>query len=314
MFSVVIPVYNGAKFIEDAIKCVFEQTCEDWELIIVNDGSKDETSEILKKYADNDNIKIIHQPNQGVSAARNNGVANAAGSHIAFLDADDVWHKNHLEVLSDMIEKYPSAGLFAPSMLTEFADGQKFVESDYFSNRENIVFLNNFFSEYNKNKSVKLFTASTTCVSAEAFAKAGGFPAGVKIGEDLELTLVIAAYYPVVLSKTVTATYKKANSVATKDISFDPEWHFFDAVDKLYKDPDIPCEKKDSLKQLMKWFTMRRCRHYIIDGKKSVAWQHFRTVGMSKKLAKDNLITFGLFLIPVCLVKKIFKIRWSGRS
>ena len=75
MFSVIIPVYNGAKFIDNAIKSVFSQTNSDWELIVVNDGSKDNTEDVLKKYTDNDKICIINQENGGVSVARNTGPA-----------------------------------------------------------------------------------------------------------------------------------------------------------------------------------------------------------------------------------------------
>ena len=314
MFSVIIPVYNGARFIEEAINCVFKQTYTDWEIIIINDGSKDETPKILEKYTDNEKILIINQENQGVSVARNNGVLHAKGDYIAFLDADDLWHENHLEVLNELIGKYPSAGLYAPSMLTEFEDGKKIVESEYFNGKDEDILLDDFLLEYSNNKSVKLFTASTTCVSKEAFLKSGGFPRGVKIGEDLELTLVISAFYPIALTSKITATYRKANSVATKDISFDPDWHFFDSVNELYNNPDISYEKKINLKKLMEWFTMRRCRHYIIDGKKRIAWKHFKTIIYNKNLLKDNAITFVLFFIPASAVKQMFRSRWRNKS
>ena len=112
MFSAIVPVYNGADVIEKAIESVFAQTCSDWELIIVNDGSLDKTAEVLKKYHDVPRVKIITQENAGVSAARNRGVAESCGSHIAFLDADDIWHDDHLEVMEKLTEKYPSAGLY----------------------------------------------------------------------------------------------------------------------------------------------------------------------------------------------------------
>ena len=109
MFSVIIPVYNGEKFIENAINSVFSQTYSDFELIIVNDGSRDNTAAVLEKYADNSKITVIPQKNGGVSVARNNGISNARGSHLVFLDADDVWEPYHLETMANLIEKYPTA-------------------------------------------------------------------------------------------------------------------------------------------------------------------------------------------------------------
>ena len=87
--SVVIPVYNGARFVRDAIESVFAQTMPALELIVVDDGSTDETPEILGAYGDR--IRVLRKPNGGVASARNAGTALARGEFVAFLDADDVW-------------------------------------------------------------------------------------------------------------------------------------------------------------------------------------------------------------------------------
>lgn len=88
--SVVIPVYNGAKYIEQCLDSIILQTYENLEIICVNDGSTDQSGEILQKYADKDaRIQIIYQQNQGLSAARNTGIEAATGDYISFVDADD---------------------------------------------------------------------------------------------------------------------------------------------------------------------------------------------------------------------------------
>ena len=125
MFSVIMPVYNGEKFIDDAINSVCAQTYDNWELIIVNDGSKDNTADVLKKYEINSQIKIIHQENGGVSVARNTAISASKGEYIVFLDADDVWHTNHLEVMNELITEYPDAGLYATFTKTELASCRK---------------------------------------------------------------------------------------------------------------------------------------------------------------------------------------------
>ena len=123
MFSVIMPVYNGEKFIDDAIHSVCAQTYDNWELIIVNDGSKDNTADVLKKYEINSQIKIIHKENGGVSVARNTAISASKGEYIVFLDADDVWHSNHLEVMNELITEYPDAGLYATFTRTELVNG-----------------------------------------------------------------------------------------------------------------------------------------------------------------------------------------------
>lgn len=314
MFSVILPVYNGEKYIDNAIESVLKQRESDWELIIINDGSTDNTGAKLEKYKARPKFKIMTQKNLGVSAARNRGVAESSGDHIAFLDADDVWHKDHLEVMRDMIEKYPDAGLYGSFTRTELVNGGVIEECNFFKDREETVFLDNFFEEYYNDKSAKMFTVITACVSRKAFDKVGGFTVGCRIGEDLELFLKISAYFPVVLTSRATATYRKGNSNATKNASFDPDWGFFDGAAELYADKDVPKYRKESLKKLMRWFTMRRCRHYIIDGHRIKAFKYFRKIGPDPKLKKDKLITFVLMCMPTALVRKIFKIRWRGQA
>lgn len=314
MFSVILPVYNGANFIDNAVASVLCQREKDWELIIVNDGSCDSTGKVLEKYKGHPKIRVITQPNLGVSAARNNGIAASRGNYIAFLDADDVWHEDHLEVMRKLTEKYPAAGLYGSFTRTVLVNGGTINECSFFRNREETICLDDFFEEYYKNKSVKMFTIITTCISRTAFDKTGGFTVGCKIGEDLELSLRVAAYFPVALTSRATATYIKGNSVATKANSFDPDWSFFDRVSELYADKDIPMSKKENIKKVMEWFTMRRCRHYIIEGRKKEAALHFCEIGNDPRLKKDKLITLLLLHMPSSAVKKIFEIRWRGKA
>src|SRR4029450_5225599 len=92
--SVIIPTYNGAGFIGETIDSVLEQTYQDFELIVVDDGSTDETHKVLNSYGDK--LKICSQANRGVTAARNAGIQAASGELIAFLDHDDLWEKEKL--------------------------------------------------------------------------------------------------------------------------------------------------------------------------------------------------------------------------
>lgn len=314
MFSVIIPVYNGEKFIDNAINSVMSQTYSDWELIIVNDGSYDDTINVLTKYEDNEKIKVINQKNGGVSVARNNGFSHSKGDYIAFLDADDVWNNDHLSVMADLIAKYPDAGLYGTFTRTELVNGDIIDKAEFFEGREDTVYLEDFFKEYSKDKSAKMFTVITTCISKEAYIKSGGFPEGCKIGEDLELSLVVAAYYPVVLSSKATATYIKENSIATSTKSFDPEWGFFERVKELYADENIPLIKRENLKKVMEWFSMRRCRHYIIDGERKKALKVYKALNKKLISKKDLLINILLLILPTMVVKKIFYVRWRGQA
>ena len=102
-FSIIIPVYNVEKYLKKCLDSVFNQTYKDYEVIVVNDGTKDNSMDIVKDYA----VKVINQKNQGLSAARNAGVKKATGDYLIFLDSDDYWEKGLLKELSKSLKNNP---------------------------------------------------------------------------------------------------------------------------------------------------------------------------------------------------------------
>lgn len=102
-FSIIIPVYNVEKYIKKCLDSVFSQTFKDFEVIVVNDGTKDKSMDIVNDY----NVKIINQVNQGLSEARNNGVKHAKGDYILFIDSDDYINENLLSELNKSIINDP---------------------------------------------------------------------------------------------------------------------------------------------------------------------------------------------------------------
>lgn len=123
MVSIIVPVYNAEKFLDDTIKTIHSQTYTNYEAIFVNDCSRDNSVKLLKKYATNDErIKIIElQENSGAAVARNKGIEVADGQYIAFLDADDLWEKEKLEKQIKFMQENNYAFTFTGY---EFADQQ----------------------------------------------------------------------------------------------------------------------------------------------------------------------------------------------
>lgn len=98
LVSIITPMYNGERFVGETIDSVLNQTYSNWEIIVIDDGSKDKGPEKVKAYADKDSrISIFSQANGGSAAARNNGIRRAKGQYIALLDADDTWNPDFLE-------------------------------------------------------------------------------------------------------------------------------------------------------------------------------------------------------------------------
>lgn len=109
LVSIIVPAYNASRFIEATIRSVQEQSYTNWELIIVNDGSKDQTEELVKPFLIDKRIQLLSQKNSGVCIARNNGLKNAKGEFIALLDADDLMLPENLNAKIERLNANPNA-------------------------------------------------------------------------------------------------------------------------------------------------------------------------------------------------------------
>lgn len=133
-FSIIIPVYNVEKYIDGCLKSVMNQTFKDYEVIVVNDGTKDNSMDIVKKY----DVKVIEQKNQGLSAARNTGVKHAKGDYLIFLDSDDSWNKDLLKELSKSIKNSPDVVRFQIQETYENSDDVKPFNEQSFEDKNGV--------------------------------------------------------------------------------------------------------------------------------------------------------------------------------
>lgn len=123
LFSVVIPTYNQADYLRTAIQSVLNQTFQDFELVIVNNFSIDETINVAQNTGD-ERVKLINFANHGIiGASRNKGIENSTGRYVAFLDSDDIWYPNKLEIVASVIEDDPDIGLICHDQI-QMREGQ----------------------------------------------------------------------------------------------------------------------------------------------------------------------------------------------
>ena len=186
--SVILPTYNRSHLIERSLNSILAQTDPAWEVIIVDDGSTDQTTEILDQYKDD--VIILSQPNRGVSAARNLGINEASGDWIAFLDSDDQWHPNKLAQQKSALESH--AGFLV-------------CHTDEIWIRNGVRV--NPMKKHNKPNGW-IFTQclplccvspSTILVAKEVFSDVGVFDPQLPACEDYDLWLRIFSRYPILL-------------------------------------------------------------------------------------------------------------------
>jgi glycosyltransferase involved in cell wall biosynthesis len=186
--SVVIPTYNRASFFKEAIDSVLSQTFRDFELIVVDDGSTDETPELLLSYGNK--IKVIKKANKGPSAARNRGIKAAKGEWIAFLDSDDVWKPDKLEKQVQFIKDNPDIKICQTEEIW-IRNGKRVNPRKKHEMHSGWI--------YEQCLPLCIVSPSSVMIHRDVFEKVGFFDETMPACEDYDLWLRIAPYYPICL-------------------------------------------------------------------------------------------------------------------
>lgn len=205
MISVVIPLYNKENQIAATLQSVLQQTFQDFEVVVVNDGSTDGSVAAAEAVQDS-RIRIIHQENAGVSAARNRGITEAKYELIAFLDADDRWKPEYLQTQYELTQKYPECSVFACNYEFVHADGSirpTIIRKLPFEGQDGI--LSNYFEV--ASCSHPPICSISIMVRKSALLAIGGFPVGITNGEDLLTWAALACQFKIAYSSKVIACY-----------------------------------------------------------------------------------------------------------
>jgi glycosyltransferase involved in cell wall biosynthesis len=214
--SVVIPTYNRANLLPTAVTSVLEQTYRDLEILVIDDGSTDNTWEILQAFSGK--VRPVHQQNTGGGAARNRGIREASGDFIAFLDSDDLWLQEKLEVQMELVAR-------SPGLTWAYSDAYAFSGES-----GEILFV---FSQRSRQYSGDIggrllfsdfIPSPTPVVHRSVFEDVGGF-SDMKVGEDWEMWLRIAAKYPVGRSSEVLAGYRVHADAVSSQIGVESLLH-----------------------------------------------------------------------------------------
>jgi len=191
LVSVIIPTYNRAWTLKKAIDSVLKQDYKNYELLVVDDGSTDQTEKLLKKYAGS--VKFIQQSNEGVSAARNRGIKTSAGDLIAFLDSDDYWYPQKLSAQVDFFNKNPDA-LICQTEEIWIRNGKRVNPKKKHLKRSGMIFTPSL--------ELCLISPSAVMLKKKLFDDVEAFDESLPACEDYDLWLRVTCRYPVYLIKT----------------------------------------------------------------------------------------------------------------
>jgi glycosyltransferase involved in cell wall biosynthesis len=257
-FSIILPTYNRAHFLPKAIESVLAQTYEDWELIIVDDGSTDNTKEVITKYEDL-RIRYFFQENQERSAARNNGIEQAQGEYVCFLDSDDYYLTEKLTNLKKGIEKLQDKKqvILYDGLFFEIKNEQRSVPLPPKSLNETVhefLLLNPLFSQQ-------------ICAHKEVFRQ-HQYNSELRIGEDVELWLRMACdvlFLPVDSYQTVILEHEDRSVNLKKHNAAKEQLKQLDLIFNMYSNEQISDKVR---KKMRSDCYFNSAKHFMMNGRK----------------------------------------------
>lgn len=277
LVSVIIPTYNRAWTLKKAIDSVLEQDYKNFELIVVDDGSTDETEALVKKY--DKSVRFIQQANMGVSAARNKGISASFGTLIAFLDSDDYWYPEKLSVQVEFFKKNPDA-LICQTDEIWIRDGKRVNPKKKHKKPSGMIFIPSL--------SLCLVSPSAVMMRKTLLAKVDAFDESLPACEDYDLWLRVSCRYPVhLIDKPLVVKTGGHEDQLSNSVGLD-KYRIY-ALKKILQSDFLTEKQYQAAENMLK----KKCRLYadgcVKHGRKTVATYYYRLAeDLENKREKEN--------------------------
>jgi glycosyltransferase involved in cell wall biosynthesis len=278
-FSVVISVFNKEKYIAETLKSVLAQTFTDFEVVILNDGSTDNSEAEILKFKD-PRIRYFSKENQGASAGRNFTIQQAEANYIALMDADDYWYPFYLEEQNRLLTEFPNESVFATA--TEIKRNRKTFKNSYSTQtfgKDSILV-----DYFQASQLDSVLLSISTVLKKNIFENVGWYDPKIKSGEDTDLYVRIGLKYKVVFSPKVCATYIIRKNSLFQSVKNLEEKANFEAYEIFEKD-------NPALKKFLDLNRYSLCILAKLEGNKEAFQKNFQ------KIDQENLSKKQQFLL-----------------
>lgn len=287
--SVIIPLYNKEKSILRTINSVLQQTYSNFEIVIVNDGSTDNSLNMVQKINDK-RIRIISKKNGGVSSARNVGIKSAKYDYIVFLDADDLWLNDHLKIMNELINNYAEASVFS----TGFVNDEKEID------KKNTLGKSYYIVDYFKTASKKtILNSSCVMVEKRCFDIIGFFDEEMKYGEDMHMWLRLASVFIFAKSDTITQIYVQNSENRSGGIVLEYDELLINKLTEIYKKNS--CNKYIGI--FVKKIIIRETKRLLLLGETKLARSKLKEY---RKLFNNSLDFVYFSMLSLFPIKRIY--------
>jgi glycosyltransferase involved in cell wall biosynthesis len=290
-YSVIIPTYNRVKKLKRAVTSVVNQSIDNWELIVVDDGSTDKTKQYINSIKDK-RIKYVYQDNQGPAASRNTGIRKAKGQYICFLDSDDEYFHDHIESFEEIIS----------------GDNKNFIISDSIIRNKNGDYIDKtklYDSHINPNR---VPCMQSVCLKA-SLAKTTLFDENIKMKEDVEFWLRVSQHATPAFTNKVTSRVNQDGDDRVSNMTISKVKDTLKLFEAIFADPSLPVYSSSIVKDRLFPLHVALALHYKGKREVDLALKHyFRAI----KLAPSSILKRW----SISLVTKMAwaKIRGLGRA
>jgi glycosyltransferase involved in cell wall biosynthesis len=303
--SVVVPLYNKARHIRRALDSVLAQSMQDFEVIVVDDGSTDGGGDVVREMNDA-RIRLIAQENRGVSAARNRGIRESSFEWVAFLDADDEWSPSFLETVTGLRARHPEAGMFAtayrhcqgetsarPAFIDCVQSPQGGLLDDYFRAA----------------LGPPPAWTSAVMVPKWVFSEVGYFPVGIRRGEDLNMWERIALRFRVAWSPVDGAVYHLSADNRACERRLESDVAAPSAVEEFLRSGEEALSPREVLEEYLVRVRLPLVVDLHLHGMRPVAMELLKkTEGTTRFRRRRFLVRFAV-LIPPAILRIVLKMK-----
>jgi len=311
-FSVVIPLYNKENYILDTVYSALNQTDVAIEVIIINDGSTDNSVERVEQINDS-RVTLYHEKNKGVSSARNLGIKKARAEYVAFLDADDIWRPDHLIKIRKLISKFPSKGLYSSSY-------SKFVNKSDIDKLISKAGCNDLDVSYTELDIVRFATltinskiptwTSATVISKNLIPTCDLFELNYNHGEDIAVWLFLIHNYGGAIQSIETAYYRVGDpsSLTNKSIVESDATILF--INDTLKNSTLRLDEIKAFKSIHDRFSLSHAITALMKENKIISRRFLNSTFVK---SKKWYLVYLLLLVPNPILLKFFRMR-SGKK
>ena len=297
--AVIIPLYNKENFIKKTLESVLNQTFTDFEVLVIDDGSTDQSFEIVSQFSD-ERIKLFQQENKGAASARNLGIEKATGELIAFLDADDYWFPNHLEELFKLYSDFPNCGMYGSRYLMKIS-GNKTIKTTYLPSVKQ-DFRGVLTDYFLASEAYRVGLTSAIAIPKKMLQNNFLFNPEISSGQDLELYTKIAIEKPVAITNLFTVEYNFSldNQLSKTPITQKKLMHFeqFHTVEN----------SNESLKKFLDFYRLEYALQFRIAGNTEKSNFYLKDITTEIPFKTKVLLSMPSFILQTLLkIKHLLK-------